>query len=228
VQKSDDRPGGYLPTGGHGGFVASIKPMVLTFVPVRKHTYTSDVNVSRLPKAVQGVRLSGGRLTSVQVPIKDGKGDLLAAAIPKVTIAKHVKWAPDDFSDDPAAEVEVTARVDRDLARFPLSGVVLEANTPYGNANEPLKRALDAAAVRGMPVVRVARGNAEGFVPPNARDLTIEGNNLTATKARLLLMASMMKLGSLPVPADPEHPTRAELDAIRTQLARYQDIFDTH
>jgi hypothetical protein len=105
---------------------------------------------------------------------------------------------------------------------------VLEANTPYGNANEPLKQALDRVALRGIPVVRVARGNAEGFVPPNSRDLTIEGNNLTTTKARLLLMASLMKLGALPLPADPDHPTQAELGAIRARLAQYQEIFDTH
>jgi hypothetical protein len=228
VQKSDDRPGGYLPTGGHGGFVASIKPMVLTFVPVRKHTYTSDVNLTKLPRAVQGVQLSGGRIAPVQVPIRDANGELLATAIPKVTVAKHVKYAPDDFSDDPDAEVEITARIEKDLRDFPLSGFVLEANTPYGNANEPLKRALDRAALRGIPIVRVARANAEGFVATSARDLTIEGSNLTATKARLLLMASLMKLGSLPVPADPDRATRAELDAIRAKLARYQEIFDTH
>ena len=228
VQKSDDRPGGYLPTGGHGGFVASINPMVLTFLPVRKHTYTSDVNVTRLPSTVQGIQLSGSRFVPVQVPIKDAKGDLLPTAIPKVTIAKHAKYSPDDFSDDPDAEVEITARIAKDLHDFPLSGFVLEANTPYGNANEPLKQSLDRAALRGIPVVRVARGNAEGFVPPNSRDLTIEGNNLTATKARLLLMASLMKLGSLPVPADPDHASKAELDAIRAKLAEYQKIFDTH
>jgi hypothetical protein len=228
VQKTDDRPGGYLPMGGHGGFVASTNPMVLTFLPVRKHTYTSDVNLTRLPRSVAGVRFTGGRLTTIQVPVKDAKGELLGTAIPQVTIAKHAKYSPDDFSDDPAAEVEISARLDKDLSEFPLSGFVLEANAPYGNANEPLKRALDRAALRGIPVVRVARGNAEGFVPPNSRDLTIEGNNLTATKARLLLMACLMKLGSLPLPVDPDHATRAELDAIRMKLAEYQQIFDTH
>lgn len=228
VQKTDDRPGAYLPMGGHGGIVASISPMTLTFVPVRKHTHTSDVNVTRLPRSVPGVRLAGGRLTTVDVPIKDGNGNLLPTAIAKVTIAKHAKYAPDDFSDDPAAEVEVVARIDKDLRDFPLSGFVLEANAPYGNANEPLKRGLERAALRGIPVVRVSRGNAEGFVPPNARDLTIEGNNLTATKARLLLMASLMKLGMLPTPADPDRATAAELDAIRRKLGEYQRIFDTH
>jgi hypothetical protein len=77
-------------------------------------------------------------------------------------------------------------------------------------------------------VVRVSRGNAEGFMSPSAGDLMIEGSNLTATKARLLLMASLMKLGTLPTPADPDRPTSAELDAIRKKLSEYQRIFDTH
>ena len=37
----------------------------------------------------------------------------------------------------------------------------------------------------GMPVVRVGRGNNEGFMP--ARDCLLGGHNLTFTKARLLL-----------------------------------------
>ena len=42
----------------------------------------------------------------------------------------------------------------------------------------------------------------------------IGGSNLTATKARLLLMACLMKFGSLPPAADPDHPTSAEAAAI--------------
>jgi hypothetical protein len=80
-----------------------------------------------------------------------------------------------------------------------------------------------------MPVVRVGRGNAEGFTkPPTATELIIAGSNLTATKARLLLMACLMKFGSLPPPADVEHPTQAELTAIRARLMEYQAVFDTH
>ena len=45
-----------------------------------------------------------------------------------------------------------------------------------------------------MPVVKVGRGNAEGIVDPARAPLAIAGSNLTATKARLLLMACLMKL----------------------------------
>ena len=53
------------------------------------------------------------------------------------------------------------------------------------------------AVYSGLPVVRVGRGNTEGFVPLDNPAL-IGGSNLTATKARLLLMACLMKLGALP------------------------------
>jgi len=78
----------------------------------------------------------------------------------------------------------------------------------------------------GMPVARVGRGNAEGFAPP--RDRFIGGRNLTSTKARLLLMACLMRFGSLPPCADPDAPTPAELMAIREKLKAYQAVFDTH
>lgn len=74
----------------------------------------------------------------------------------------------------------------------------------------------------------MGRGNHQGITPTVSTDLFVEGNNLTSTKARMLLMACLLKLGSLPVPADLEHPTDAELDTIRSQIAAYQAIFDTH
>jgi L-asparaginase len=62
------------------------------------------------------------------------------------------------------------------------------------------------AVFSGMPVVKVGRGNADGFtarIPP-----FLSGTNLTATKARLLLMACLMKCGSLPVAVNPTIPPR--------------------
>jgi hypothetical protein len=58
--------------------------------------------------------------------------------------------------------------------------------------------------------------------------LAIAGNNLTATKARLLLMACLLRFGSLPPAADPAKPTPAELKAVQARLAEYQAVFDTH
>jgi L-asparaginase len=52
--------------------------------------------------------------------------------------------------------------------------------------------------------------------------------NLTATKARLLLMACLMKFGSLPPAANPKNPTAAEAAALREAVGRYQTVFDTH
>lgn len=226
VQKIAARPGGYVPTGGHGGVVASIDPTALTSLPIKKHTHTSDVNITRLPASVQGVRRTGNGISNVQVTIKDRNGDLLPAAIPRVGIVKYATFGGDDYADDPLAEVEVSARVEKNLKDFPLSGFVVEANEPYGNVHESLQIAMDRVVMRGMPAVRVGRGNTEDFTTPSR--FLLGGGNLTATKARLLLMACIMKLGSLPVAADPDHPTDAELKAIQAKLAQYQAIFDTH
>jgi L-asparaginase len=78
----------------------------------------------------------------------------------------------------------------------------------------------------GMPAVRVGRGNADGFAI--ARDVFLGGGNLTATKARLLLMACLMRFGALPPARDPDRPTDPEVQAIRSKLDAYQQIFDTH
>jgi hypothetical protein len=79
-----------------------------------------------------------------------------------------------------------------------------------------------------MPVVKVGRGNAAGFVDPKRDSLAIAGSNLTATKARLLLMACLMRFGALPPAADPAKPTPAETEATKAKLSHFQEVFDTH
>ena len=59
-----------------------------------------------------------GRLVRVAVPIKDPQGALLATAIPKVTIVKHARYLPEDTSGDPAAEVDILARLARNYVRL--------------------------------------------------------------------------------------------------------------
>jgi hypothetical protein len=224
VQKGDDRPGGYVATGGHGGIVGGLNPIALTFVPTKRHTHLSEVRLTNLPAQVTGV----GREGEVAVRIKNDAGELLEAAIPKVTIIKYARYLSDDTSNDPDSVIEVLGRIEKNLLDSPLAGFVLEGGAPYSNTDEPTTAALRRAMLTGMPVVRVGRGNHEGFTPPNSADLYIEGSNLTATKARLLLMACLMKFGSLPLPADRDEPTDAELAAIRESVARYQAVFDSH
>jgi L-asparaginase len=72
----------------------------------------------------------------------------------------------------------------------------------------------------------VGRGAPEGFADPHP--YMIAGSNLTAIKARLLLMAAMMKLGCLPLARDPANPTGEERKATERAVAAYQRIFDSH
>ena len=82
------------------------------------------------------------------------------------------------------------------------------------------------AAFSGIPVAKVGRGAPEGFADPD--EFQIAAGNLTATKARLLLMACLLKFGSLPPARDPNHPTAAEIAAIKKAVAAYQEAFDSH
>jgi len=227
VQKADARPGGYTATGGHGGIVGTVGhgPTVITFKPVRRHTHTSEVNLNRLPDTVLGIRRNGNSAEHLPIRIKDGSGRILPSAIPMVTIEKSARYR-DGGSEH--TEVGILALIDRNLKEGLLAGFVAEGVAPYGSTVDSMADALRRASLCGLPVVKVGRGNAEGFTPRRPNDLAIAGSNLTATKARLLLMACLMKLGCLPPAVDPDHPTPAELDGIRAKLAEYQKIFDTH
>ena len=231
VQKADARPGGYIATGGHGGIVGTLGqpgPATLTFRPARRHTSTSAVTLPCLPQAVEGTRRVHGRITTVSVPVKDAQGSLLGTAIPKVTLVKHARYLPEDTSGDPEAEVDILARIEKNLGEAPLAGFVAEGSAPFASMSNSVEAALRRATLSGMPVVRVGRGNAEGIVDPTRVRLAIAGSNLTATKARLLLMACLLRFGSLPPAADPGNPTPAELEAVQSRLAAYQAVFDTH
>ncbi|MDQ1576470.1 MAG: L-asparaginase [Microbacteriaceae bacterium] len=231
AQKADARPGGYVATGGHGGIVGTIgapgDPM-LTYWPAKAHTHTSEVNISRLPTLNTGVQRVKGALTRVEVAVLDSRGELLAEAIPKVTIVKYSRYAMDDFSDAAEQEVEILARIEKNLASSPLAGFVLEGNAPFGRGDESQMAALRRAVAHGMPVVRTARGNAEGMVAHVPGEVFVAGSTLTSTKARLLLMACLLRFGSLPPAMDPNNPTAEEWDAIRLRIADYQAVFDTH
>ncbi|MGZ8424102.1 MAG: asparaginase domain-containing protein [Candidatus Binatia bacterium] len=231
VQKADARPGGYIATGGHGGIIGRMghpRAPQFSFKPIKRHTHHSLVNLSQLPREVQGSRVQGSTVGIIAVPIKEAIGDLLAAAIPKVTIVKHARYLPEDTSGNASSEVDILARIENNLRMAPLAGFVAEGSAPFGAMSNSVDAALKRATFSGMPVVKVGRGNASGFVDATRDPLAIAGSNLTATKARLLLMACLMKFGCLPPAADPAQPTQAETDAAKVKLKQYQEIFDSH
>ena len=230
VQKADARPGGYTVTGGHGGIVGAVGhegPPTLTYIPARRHTYQSQVNLARLPAKVLGVNRAGDKIAMIPVAIKNEAGELLGSAIPKVAIVKDANYSAERINDDLDDGVDLLALISRNLERYPLSGFVLEGHAPFGTITSATRtRILKAAVYSGIPVAIVGRGNNEGFTA--AQGVFIGGRNLTATKARLLLMACLMRFGSPPPAADPRDPTEEEAKAVKQALSEYQSVFDTH
>ena len=144
-----------------------------------------------------------------------------------MVIVKDGTYDSDGFDIDLDREIDLLARIEHNLRHAPLAGFVVEGLSPYGIMTSVARHRLMLRAVHsGMPVVRVGRGNNAGFTP--RRDRLIGGGNLTATKARMLLMACLMKFGSLPPAADPDHPTEAEAQAICSKVSEYQGVFDLH
>ena len=168
------------------------------------------------------MRQEGSRIETVPVAIKGPDGKLLSSAIPKVAISKDANYWDEDGTGDPEAEVDLIAMIGHMLKSSPLAGFVVEGLTPYGrNVSNARHRLMLRAIHSGLPVVRVGRGNTEGFVPLHDPSF-IGGSNLTATKARLLLMACLMKFGSLPPAVDPDHPTSAETAAVFVYTFRHK------
>ena len=230
VAKVDARPGGYVATGGHGGIVGNISHtgrLALTYLPVFKHTYQSELRLSTLPGSVKAATKGPRGIEMVDVAVKDAKGKLLPDAIPVVTIATDGSYSAMDYGQDAALEGDLVAAIERKLGLRALTGFVNQGLVPYGmTPATPRHELLIKATLSGIPVARVGRGASMGFADPH--EFQIAATNLTATKARLLLMACLMKFGSLPAAKDPDKPTRAELDAIRKAVAAYQAVFNTH
>jgi hypothetical protein len=231
VTKTDARPGNYQATGGHGGIVATMGghgAPELTYLPVRKHTSTSEVHVRRIPTEVPGVAADGsGGVRTVTVTVKDADEALSPGAMPSVTIAKYARYQQATGEGADGDEVEIRARIAANLRLHPLAGFVGEGASPYGSMHPSTDRALRRATFSGMPVAKVGRGNTGGLAS-RTDPVFVTGSNLTSTKARMLLMACLLKLGALPPAADPEHPTDDEVAAVTARIAEYQAIFDTH
>lgn len=230
VAKADARPGGYVATGGHGGILGQLTHAdvpKLMYLPAYRHTWQSDVTLKKLPKKTRGVRNTGKSIETFSVQVKDAKGNLTQEAIPAVSIIKDGGFTSIEFGEDPALEGDLLAAIAHKLWLGKLAGFIVEGLVPYGNMTSKSRLQLMTQAVfSGLPVARVGRGAPEGFADDHP--LLIAGSNLTATKARLLLMACLMKFGALPVAKDPTKPTPAEIKATQKAVRAYQAVFDTH
>jgi len=226
VYKADARPGGFR-AGGGGGPIGSVDGdglVSLDFRPTRRSTHRSAVNLRSLPSAVGG-QARGRDETAPAVVVRDADGYLAVDAMPTVTFVKHGRYLGE--SRDPSEPVEILARLEHQQEAGSLSGFVAEGTAPYGAMGGDMDSALAIAAYCGFPVVKVGRGVPEGFTPLG-RGPFIAGSNLTATKARLLLMAAILKLGMLPAADNASNPTKSERLRLHAALEAYQEIFDTH
>ncbi len=223
------RPGGFDTLGGLGGVIGTTAGPKLTFLPLNRHGRTSEVRISAIPRIVSGLRrTSEGRIEHVQVEVKDAAGHLRGEAIPAVELLDFNSWMT---SNPPGARDPVDSRVQSMIARCldeaPLCGLVGEAPTSgHFDRNDAL--AIDRVAFSGFVVVKVSRGTPASILGEVEENFAIEGSNLNASKARVLLMACLLRFGCPPPAADPAHPTDAEKAAVRSHLARIQAVFNTH
>ena len=138
VMKLDARPGGFGVTGGHGGILGGAGGRgggaVLRYVPVTRHTYSSEIALPKLPAVTEGITAGSSGIERVLVRIKNAQGDLLDETIPKVSIIKDTSYSEDAYEADPQQHVDIAALIDQKLKHAALSGFVLEGLSPYGKA----------------------------------------------------------------------------------------------
>jgi L-asparaginase/Glu-tRNA(Gln) amidotransferase subunit D len=229
VTKMAARPGGYISSSGQSGVLGTFghDGPVLYYAPMSRHTYRSEVKVTLMPSEVDGVTMTERGIATVRVAIKNAAGELLESAVPEVSIVKSGNYIADDLDPDVAREVDLVALIEHRLASAPLAGFVIEGLSPYGAIPSVARnRLMQRATYSGMPVVCVGRGNPQEAVPEGGP--YIAGSNLTSTKARLLLMACLMRFGALPAADDPDNPTAEEKAASARKVKEYQGVFHTH
>lgn len=229
VVKEYAGPGGFGTLGGHGGVIGTTTRPRLTFLPTARHGRTSEVRYSLIPASVPGLRRDGAaKIRRVAVRTKDRAGRLLGDAIPAVELLDFNSWMT---SNPPGAPDPVVARVasavDRCLGESPLCGLIAIAPTG-GHFDRLDEKAVNRAAMSGAVVVKVFRGTPRMFVEVGADSLYLAGGNLSATKARVLLMACLLRFGCPAPAADPDRPAPRERKAVRDHLAKIQAVFDTH
>jgi len=227
--KEAPRPGGFGTLGGHGGVIGTTAGPRLTFLPLTRHGRDSEVRYSAIPRTVPGLqRAAGGRIERIAVAVKDDTGHLRGEAIPEVELLDFNSWMTSNPPGEPdPALPRVESAVERCLGEARLCGLVAAAPTSgHFDRNDAL--AIDRAAMSGFVVVKVSHGTPGSFMGAVDENLFVEGSNLNANKARVLLLACLLRYGCPPPAVDPGHPTEAEKAAVRSHLALIQRVFDTH
>ncbi|MGQ4810187.1 hypothetical protein NKDENANG_03636 [Candidatus Entotheonellaceae bacterium PAL068K] len=93
-----------------------------------------------------------------------------------------------------------------------------------GDATPTSVQVKDAdASLRATAIPRAHMGEDDPRNPDDEVDI-----NLDTNKAKLLLMASMLKLGRLPRAKGPRNPQPEEREAVLVTLAAYREIFANH
>jgi len=137
---------------------------VLHYVPALKHTYLSEVNLSRIPSSVPVVFNAGGTIKRSETKIRQDNGDCWKVPSLRWQSSRMVDFTPREYLDDPAVTADLVALLARRLETNRLAGFVIEGTTPYGKMTSSVRqRVLRKAIYSGLPVVRVGRGNPEGF-----------------------------------------------------------------
>jgi hypothetical protein len=166
-------------------------------------------------------------IETIDIAVKDGNGKLLPDAIPVVTISNDGSYSAMAPGHDTAPEIDLIASIEHKLGLGLLTGFVVQGLVPYGRSPSHTRmKLMNRAVFSGIPVAMTGRGAPMGFADPTP--LHIAAANLTANKARFLLMACLLKFGSIPAAKNPDQPTSDEIDAVRKAVAAYQAVFDTH
>ena len=167
VAKVDARPGGYVAAGGHGGIIGNISHtgrIALTYLPVFKHTYLSELKITTLPSAVKAAKKGPHGIEMVDVAVKDVKGRLLADAIPVVTDLNRRQLFRNGLWARTAPEHDLIASIEHKLSLGMLTGFVIQGLVPYGwTPSQARNKLMLKAAFSGIPVANGGPRRAHGL-----------------------------------------------------------------
>lgn len=201
VTKTNQRPDGFVSSGGASRTMGSIEEDQVTFYyqPLRKHTFKSHVSSrTPLPYTLPRVDIIKTYVGADSVPIE-------------ALVDRALKERRDVGNDTPKKH-----------------GIVVEGFAYSGRPHGFQMAALEKAVAKwGIPVALANRGDY-GRVPHSSLALFVTCDNFMAVKARLLLILAIEKLGMLTPYRDPDKPTAEERAKLLAEIQAYQAIFDTH